>query len=361
MYRAATKRTRTRTVGLIGWSVEGVHDDDAALHYEFDLAEDGDVREGIALDGDEVGELAALEGADLVLRVEKFGGRCGSGADGFERGEAAPGEPDELFVGGDLALELVRFLDDHAHFFDGERGRPPIRINLDEIGAVADLLADGATGLFGAANHLRASGKIAQIGRNAKRIVLAEGGDGARGDMHARTFDQALIDGVAKGDVGIAGALAFDVANAGKARMEREASVSGAFEGAKGLGLRGEVEDVAVGTGGCARHEVRVAVDEAGEERCAGEVDDFGGFWRVRLQLGGGADFLDALAFDEDGGVFEVAAGGDVEEAGGFDEDDAGGLCVGIGLRKDERSVESEREEAEGKFFRHKFFQHRTM
>lgn len=52
-------------------------------------------------------------------------------------------------VGGDFALELVRFLDDDAHFFDGERGRPPIRINLDEVGAVADLFADGDAPLRG--------------------------------------------------------------------------------------------------------------------------------------------------------------------------------------------------------------------
>ena len=34
--------------------MEAIHDD--ALHYEFGLAEGGDVREGIALSGDEVGE-----------------------------------------------------------------------------------------------------------------------------------------------------------------------------------------------------------------------------------------------------------------------------------------------------------------
>lgn len=58
--------------------MEGVHDADAALHYEFDLAEDGGVRERVALDGDEVGpsrlpswlrasrinEVDVLEGAD---------------------------------------------------------------------------------------------------------------------------------------------------------------------------------------------------------------------------------------------------------------------------------------------------------
>jgi len=70
---------------LIGRGVEGVQDDDAALHCEFDLAEDGDVCEGIAQNGDEVGpsrrrinpsrlrvnELAVLEGA----------ASCGSGSD----------------------------------------------------------------------------------------------------------------------------------------------------------------------------------------------------------------------------------------------------------------------------------------
>ena len=35
--------------------MEVVHDGDAALHYEFDLAEDGDVPERVPLDGDEVG------------------------------------------------------------------------------------------------------------------------------------------------------------------------------------------------------------------------------------------------------------------------------------------------------------------
>ena len=51
-----------------------------------------------------INELAVLEGADLVLSVEKFGGRGGGGADGFERCEAALGEPDELF--GVFALTL---------------------------------------------------------------------------------------------------------------------------------------------------------------------------------------------------------------------------------------------------------------
>src|ERR1700751_296366 len=118
-----------------------------------------------------------------------------------------------------LRLSL-RFFDDDAHFFDGERRRPPIRINLDEIGAIADLFADGAARLFGAANHLRPGGKIAQIGRSPKGLGLAAGGEGARGNMHARTFGQVLLDGVAQRDVGIAGAFALEIANASEARVE---------------------------------------------------------------------------------------------------------------------------------------------
>jgi hypothetical protein len=77
--------------------VEGVHDYAAALYNEFDLAQDGDVRQRIALDGDEVGELAGFDRADVVLLLEKFGGGCGGSADGFERSEAALSEGDELF------------------------------------------------------------------------------------------------------------------------------------------------------------------------------------------------------------------------------------------------------------------------
>ena len=49
------QRISSRSAGLVGGSVEGVHDDYAALHYEFDLAGDGDVGEGFGLNGDEVG------------------------------------------------------------------------------------------------------------------------------------------------------------------------------------------------------------------------------------------------------------------------------------------------------------------
>src|SRR5215472_5410533 len=254
---------------------------------------------------------------------------------------------------GDFALELVRFLNDDTHFFDRKSGSIPIRINFDEVGAVADLFSDGTASFFGTANHLSAGGKIAQIGGNAEGMVLTDSGDGARCDLHARAFDQALMDRVTKGDIGIPGAFAFQIANGSETGMEGDARVSGAFEGAKSLGLFGEVEDVAVGTGGGARHEVGVAVDEAGKQRCAGEVDHFCGFGRVRLDLRGGTDFADTFAYDEDRGVFDVATRGDVEEARGFDENNVGWLCVRTGLRNGDARTESQGEDTDGDSFQH--------
>lgn len=84
--------------------MEGVEDGDASFHDEGDVTEEGDVREGITLHGDEVGEFPGLDGADGVLLVEEFGGSSGGGADGFERSEAALGESDEFL--GILALQV---------------------------------------------------------------------------------------------------------------------------------------------------------------------------------------------------------------------------------------------------------------
>lgn len=68
-------RGGTERAGLVGWGVEGVHDDDAALHYEFDVAEDGDVRRANpstslrikrrALHTKEVGRMPALRNGDV--------------------------------------------------------------------------------------------------------------------------------------------------------------------------------------------------------------------------------------------------------------------------------------------------------
>ena len=237
-------------------------------------------------------------------------------------------------VSGDFAIELVGFFDDDPHLFDGKSWSCPVGIDLDEIGAVADLFANSAASVLRTANHLRTGREVAQIGGNAEGIVLADGGDGARGDFHARAFDKALIDGVAQGHVGVAGAFVFDVANGGEAGEQGDARVGGAFESAEGLRFCGEVENVGVRSTRHAGHQVSVAINQAGKKSGVGEINDFGRFWGVGLDLRGGADLFGAVAFDEDGGVFEVAAGADVEDARGFDDCRLGGFRFRIRLRK---------------------------
>src|SRR5690242_15723284 len=52
---------------------EIVLDDLAALHHEFHPLQFGDIRQRIARDGDEIGELAFLHRANLVLPAEGLG------------------------------------------------------------------------------------------------------------------------------------------------------------------------------------------------------------------------------------------------------------------------------------------------
>src|SRR4051812_36574067 len=64
--------------------VGGVFNDAAALHDKSYVFHDGDVGEGIALDGDEVGESAGVESADVFIFF-KHGGSVDGG--GLKRAE----------------------------------------------------------------------------------------------------------------------------------------------------------------------------------------------------------------------------------------------------------------------------------
>ena len=65
--------------------------------------------------------------------------------------------------------------------------------------------------------------------------------------------------------------------------------------------------------------EVDVHVDQAGQQRDAGQLDDLGG--GGDLQLVARADAGDDAVLDDDGGVLDHAAGRDVEHAVGRDVD----------------------------------------
>jgi hypothetical protein len=58
---------------------------------------------------------------------------------------------------------------------------------------------------------LRSPGEISEVGRDSKWIVLPHGDYTSRSDLHTWAFDEALVDGVTKRHVGIAGALVFNI------------------------------------------------------------------------------------------------------------------------------------------------------
>ena len=81
----------------IAVGVGGVFDDASALHDEGYVFHDGDVGEGIALDGDDVGEAAGLDGTDVFIFFKHGGGVDGGGLERAEGGHAAADESAKFF------------------------------------------------------------------------------------------------------------------------------------------------------------------------------------------------------------------------------------------------------------------------
>src|SRR3984957_4078743 len=70
--------------------------DDAVLHDEGYFLQGGDVVEGIAGDGDDVGEVAGLERADLIFPLQQFCAVDGAGLNGSQRSHAEFHHQDEF-------------------------------------------------------------------------------------------------------------------------------------------------------------------------------------------------------------------------------------------------------------------------
>jgi hypothetical protein len=76
---------------------------------------------------------------------------------------------------------------------------------------VTDLLANGAAGVLHTTYHLGAGRKIREIGRDAERIVLANCRDASRRNLHSRTLNEGLHDGVTQGNVSVTGPFILDI------------------------------------------------------------------------------------------------------------------------------------------------------
>src|SRR5947209_13938351 len=76
------------------------------LHDKADIERDADVLGGIARHGDDVGEVAGCETAQLVVGLDQFGGHHGGGPDRLHRGHAPVHQCNEFF--GVLAVRYSR-------------------------------------------------------------------------------------------------------------------------------------------------------------------------------------------------------------------------------------------------------------
>src|SRR5580698_4846041 len=140
-------------------------------------------------------------------------------------------------VRGDFAAEFVSFFDDRTQFFERVLRRAGLIAFAQYSAGCADLDNIGAV-LHGFA-HFRARGPgsvgdafSAVMKLIGEEIVVAmSAGDSERrsGDQHARAFDQAFVDSVAHGDVGVAARA--DVSNRRETGVQRDASVLDAVYG----------------------------------------------------------------------------------------------------------------------------------
>ena len=214
-------------------------------------------------------------------------------------------------------------------------------VDLDPVGAVIELLSRGFAGFHGPVDDLRAFGHV-EFGSVAFEVVPAGGGDCAGGAEETRAGDGAFGDGFADFYVAVARAFGFDVAQRGEALVESAAAGEG---GARGAECDSGFEDVGVVAtfGGvfAPEEDVRVGVDESGEDCGVGEIDDV----EAGGRLGGrGRDFNDPVVLDEDELVFERGGGGAVDEGAGAD-DGLGILALGWLRECDQRGAEEYRGE----------------
>ena len=178
------------------------------------------------------------------------------------------------------------------------RKRAPavVAVELDPIGAVADLIAHHADQRVDAVGFLGAL-RDAPFERESLGGVSSGGDDGAGGGEQAGTGNDALIDGLFELHIGVAGALGAQVAHGGEAGHERGAQV---VDGARGAQSEALMQDLVVPDGLVVsmQENVRMALDEAWHQGGARQLDDFGA---GGVDAGGRAGSFDAIPGHPDG------------------------------------------------------------
>src|SRR6266478_2129161 len=174
---------------------------------------------------DEVGGVLLGEGYTFVVDHAGMFNGVDAGADGVLDGLRA------VRVRGDFAAELVGFFGDGLHFFEGVLRRAGLiafdenaagGADFDDVGAVLHSFPDfGASGPGAVGDAFRPEVKF-----GGEQIVVAVPAGNAQcwtGDAHARAFDFARVNSIAKGDVRVA--VSTDVSHRGETGAEGEAYV----------------------------------------------------------------------------------------------------------------------------------------
>src|SRR5260221_5552515 len=253
-----------------------------------------------------------------VVHVGGVFERVGASANGVARAIGSVG------VDGDFFAELVGGVDGGFDFVVGVGLElrdivigPGGGVELDDIGAGGDLLANGAKDLGDTI------GDAAEWGIEAGLIGRAGDCEAVTTDEHAGAEHFAVVDEVAHGDVEVL--IGAEIADGGDAGFEGAEGTFAGDEEFVGRRIGGELLEHGLARSfvGVLSH-VGVDVDEAGETGEFGEVDDL----HVRRDVGGiGGVGFDFVVLDEDDGVGpELAVGVPVmaEFAGfhGFGEDE---------------------------------------
>ena len=177
------------------------------------------------------------------------------------------------------------------------------RENLDPVGAVVNLFADGAAGVIGAGDGFVAAGN----GDSREADGGNDGADSFGRNLQARAGEIAAIDGVAHVHVAVAFAMGAEVAHGGE---------SGAQIGLRFFQRRGASRLRSRWSRARPPGErvvnVRMAVDQAGQDRGLAEVNHLGS--GGNLDAVGGTHVGDAVAIDEDDLIDQIGARLGVEE-----------------------------------------------
>jgi hypothetical protein len=190
---------------------------------------------------------------------------------------------------------------------------------------VIQLLARGLPRLHRAVHDLRPLGHV-HLGRVVLQGVAARGRDRARDHEQPRPRDVALVDGLLDADVAVARAFRLHVAQGREPLLQGAAGGHRGPRGAEGEGLLEELGVVAALRRVLAlQEEVRVGVDEAGEDGRGGKVDH--GRALRRRSRGGVAHGFDAMAAHEDELIAARRERPAVEQTAGADDDEGiGGI-----------------------------------